>query len=378
MKKSTLKNIIIFLIFFFQTMSFVMTLNLNSIKYVSMIMLNGLIIIFCMQNLIKKNELLSFFILLILLTISCVFQSTSFYGKITSITFYFTLLMWTLMSYKVINNKAHIIYISCGILFGVIIGLGLTFNEVIVQLASIYNSRSRLWGGFTHPNHLGGIISSSLIGLYVYNFINKIEKRYKILYVITISILIVLLYATKSRTSWIVTIVAIVVMNMKYIATKPKIVKLFTYSLIIVGGLYISYFFITEYALQEDAFLGRLRIFETMNVTPSTFLVGNGMVGASSLDRTNTNGGAMEIAWVMLFYKNGIIGVISFISIILILVKRLSKVTNINQIWAFRGILTAFMIGTLGEAYLVNITNVPALFNWVMLSVLSSNKFTID
>lgn len=379
MKKSTFKNIIIFLIFFFQTMSFVMSLNLNNIKYVSMILLNGLIIIFCIQNGIKKNELFSFFILLILLTASCTLQSTSISGKVTSIIFYITLLIWTLFSYKVIDNTVYIVYISCGILFGVIVGLLLTFNEVVVQLDSIYNPRSRLWGGFTHPNHLGGIISSSIIGLYVYNFTNKIEeKKLKILYTMTIIFLIILLYSTKSRTSWIVTIVAIVVMNMRYISTKPKVVKLITYCIIIIGSLCISYFFIREYALQQDAFIGRLRIFETMTVTPNTFLVGNGMVNASSLDRANTNGGAMEIAWVMLFYKNGIIGTISFISIILILVKRLTRVTNINQIWAFRGILVAFMVGTLGEAYLVNITNVPALFNWVMLSVLSSNKFKIS
>lgn len=327
----------------------------------------------------QKNELLIFLILLILLTGSCAFQNTSISGKITSITFYITFLIWTLLSYKFINKRVHILYISCGILFGVVIGLVLTFNEVISQLASIYNTRSRLWGGFTHPNHLGGIISSSIIGLYVYNFIIKIEKRRnKFLYRIVLLTLIVLLYATKSRTSWIVTIVAIVIMNLRYISTKPKVFRIIMYVLLVIGSIYIGYFFITEYALQQDAFTGRLLIFETMEVTPDTFLVGNGMVNAANLDRTNANGGAMEMAWVMLFYKNGLIGVISFISIILVLIKRLKRVENLSQLWAFRGVLTAFMIGTIGEAYMVNITNVPSMFNWVMLSVLSSNQFKIN
>ena len=72
----------------------------------------------------------------------------------------------------------------------------------------------------------------------------------------------------------------------------------------------------------------------------------------------------------MLFHK-------LFIIIILILLCRLKKVKNINQVWAFRGILIAFMIGTVGEAYMVNITNIPSLFNWVILCVLSSSKFIV-
>ena len=265
-----------------------------------------------------------------------------------------------------------------GITCAVILGLCLTLNEVLAQLASIYNSRSRLWGGFTHPNNLGGIISCAIIGLYTYKFIGGIKSKNKKYYHLILTILIFLIYATKSRTSWIVTIVAIAVMNIKIISTKEKSVRILLYTLLTMGALYIGYFFLTQYALQDGAFTGRLAIFSTMEVTPKTFLVGNGMVNASSLDRTNTNGGAMEIAWIMLFYKNGIIGVLSFITVILILIRKIKKVKNINQLWAFRGILISFMIGTVGEAYMVNITNVPAMFNWIMLCVLSSQKFKID
>lgn len=377
-KSFKIDSIIIFLIFFLQTMSFVMTLNLNSIKYISIFILNGLVIIKCLKNGIKKNEFRIYITLFIILLISCSFQNTSFSGKLTSITFYVTFLIWTLLSYKVINERRHILCIVSGIVVAIILGLGLTFNQVILQLSSIYNPRSRLWGGFTHPNHLGGIISSAIIGLYAYKFIGGVKEKNKKYYYFTLLLLVFLLYCTKSRTSWIVTIVAIIVMNIKSIATKKKAIRIILYILLIIISFFIAYFFLTEYALQDGAFIGRLSIFSTMNVTLKTFFIGNGMVNSSSLDRVNTNGGAMEMAWVMLFYKNGIIGVLSFIIIILILLDRLKIVKNINQVWAFRGILIAFMIGTLGEAYMVNITNIPSLFNWVILCVLSSNKFIVE
>lgn len=380
MKKEDLKvdSIIIFLIFFLQTMSFVMTLNLNNIKYISIFILNGLVMCHCMKKGIKRHEFIAYLVLFIILLVSCSFQNTSISGKVSSIVFYITFLIWTLLSYKIIYKRRHILYIVYGITVAIVLGLVLTFNEVLVQLASIYNTRSRLWGGFTHPNNLGGIISCAIIGLYTYKFIGNIKDKNKKYYYSMLIILIFLLYATKSRTSWIVTIVAIVVMNIKKINTMDKSTRFVLKILLIAGGIYISYFFFTEYALQDGAFNGRLKIFDTMEVTPRTFIVGNGMVNAAQLDRSNTNGGAMEIAWVMLFYKNGIIGVISFIATIAILLLRIRRVKNINQVWAFRGILIAFMVGTIGEAYMVNITNVPSMFNWIILSVLSSNKLIID
>ena len=376
-KNLKLELVVIWLIFFLQTMSFLMTLNLNFLKYISIFILNGLVILKCIKNGINEKDLAIFLILFIILLLSCAFQNTLISGKISSIVFYITFLTWSLLSYKIINKREQILYVVYGISIAVIIGLVITFNEVLSQLASIYNSRTRLWGGFTHPNHLGGIVSSAIIGLYTYKFLGGVKLKNKKYYYLSLIVLIVLLYATKSRTSWIVTIVAITVMNIKFISTKQKSIRILLYSLLVFGTIFIGYFFITEYALQDTAFTGRLAIFNTMEVKPKTFLVGNGMVNAANLNRENTNGGAMEIAWVMLFYKNGIIGVLTFIIIILILLGRLKKVKNINQVWAFRGILIAFMIGTLGEAYMVNITNIPSLFNWVILCVLSSSKFIV-
>lgn len=370
-------SITIFLIFFLQTMSFVMTLNLNVLKYISIFMLNGLVIFHCIKKGIKRNEFIAYLILFIILLVSCSFQNTSFLGKISSIVFYITFLIWTLLSYKVIYKRSYILCIVYGITAAVILGLALTFNDVLAQLSSIYNSRSRLWGGFTHPNHLGGIISSAVIGLYTYKFTGGIKSKNKKNYYLLLFILVFLLYATKSRTSWIVTIVSISIMNIKNINKMEKSTRFILKILLIVGGIYIGYFFYTEYAMQDSAFAGRLKIFDTMEVTPRTFIVGNGMVNASQLDRSNTNGGAMEIAWSMLFYKNGMIGVICFLFIIGILINRSNKVVDVNQKWAFRGVLIGFLVGTLGEAYMVNITNVPALFNWVILSVLSSKNYNM-
>lgn len=380
MKRENLKfdSIIIFIIFFLQTMSFVMTLNLNNIKYISIFMLNGLVVINCLKRGIKRREFILCLILFITLFTTCAFQNTSFSGKISSIVFYITFLIWTLLSYKVINKKKHILCIIIGIATAVILGLLLTFNEVVVQLASIYNSRNRLWGGFTHPNNLGGITSCVIIGLYAYKFIGGIKEKNKKYYYLFIFIFIFILYATKSRTSWIVTIVAIIVMNIKFIECKQKSVRIMLYILLAIGSIYIGYFFLMEYALQDGAFIGRLEIFNTMEISLKTFFTGNGMVNASDLDRTNTNGGAMEIAWVMLFYKNGVIGVVAFITVILVLLRRIRKINSINQVWAFRGILVAFMVGTLGEAYMVNITNVPSMFNWIILCVLSSRTLNTN
>ena len=99
--------VIIFIIFFLQTMSFVMTLNLNSLKYISIFLLNGLVIFNCIKKGVRRNEFISYLILFIILLLSCAFQSTSISGKITSIVFYVTFLIWTLLSYKIINKRRH-------------------------------------------------------------------------------------------------------------------------------------------------------------------------------------------------------------------------------------------------------------------------------
>lgn len=252
----------------------------------------------------------------------------------------------------------------------------MTHDQILIQLNDVYNTRHRIWGGFFHPNSLGGILSTAIIGMYSYNFIKNIQnKRNKIIYYIFLILLTVLLYFTKSRTSWIITIVAILVMNIYRIRGIKAVQRVILYSLIILFCLFVGYYFIKYYALQDVAFMNRFKIFDRMTVTLKTFFVGNGMVNADNLNRGNTNGGVMEIAWVMLFYKNGIIGIISFISIILLILINARKVKDEKQKWVFIGILISFLLSSLGEAYIVNITNIPAMFNWIMLCVLSSNEF---
>ena len=142
-KNLKLELVVIWLIFFLQTMSFLMTLNLNFLKYISIFILNGLVILKCIKNGINEKDLVIFLILFIILLLSCAFQNTLISGKISSIVFYITFLTWSLLSYKIINKREQILYVVYGISIAVIIGLVITFNEVLSQLASIYNSRTR-------------------------------------------------------------------------------------------------------------------------------------------------------------------------------------------------------------------------------------------
>lgn len=375
-KNSSINKNIIFIVFFLQTISFVSAWNISWIKYVGILILNFEIIFLCIKKGVTKQEVIAFISIFTLLCISCSFQDTSFVQKIISMIFYGTLLIWTLLSYKMINKTEHILYICCGIIVAVIFSLIMTHDQISVQLNSIYNTRHRIWGGFEHPNSLGGILFTAIIGMYSYNFIKNIQnKRNKIIYYIFLILLTVLLYFTKSRTSWIITIVAILVMNIYRLRGIKAVQRVILYSLIILFCLFVGYYFIKYYALQDVAFMNRFKIFDRMTVTLKTFFVGNGMVNADNLNRGNTNGGVMEIAWVMLFYKNGIIGIISFISIILLILINARKVKDEKQKWVFIGILISFLLSSLGEAYIVNITNIPAMFNWIMLCVLSSNEF---
>lgn len=363
------------IMFFLTTISYVESLGLSSLKYVSIAYSIFIIVNSLIKKGFKKKDFKVSLILFLPLSISAIFQNLTITQLIFADFFYLSLILWSLFGYKVIKEQEDILGSAVGILMGLIFGLIISFDIVISQMNSIYNSRNRMWGGFSHPNQLASIALSACIGIILYLYLNgSLNINKKILLYFSIVISIIILYLTKARTSWIAVIVFFVVLNINKIQRWNNRSKILFHMVFIFGSLFIGYYYYTEYALSTDSYLVRLRIFDTMRVSWKTFFVGNGMTNASSLDRSNSGDGAMEIGWIMLFYKNGIIGIIAYLCIFWNWWKGILKSNDYKIKYAFSAVFFSFLITSFGEAFIAAITNVLPMFFLIIMSSLSKNS----
>ena len=361
--------IYIYVCFVVVTLSYVPSLPFGKYKMIAV----AISIIYPLVSMVSKDSMQKQdLILIFVLFYSALLQDTSIFQKFMSLFFYVTLIMWSLHGNEIMKNLSCIYSSGMGIATGIFIGLMYSRNEILVQLSGVFNSRRRLYGGFSHPNSLGAMATAALVALFTYTVVKTRKTRKERFFLSAIkALLFIVLLETKSRTALIMFIVFLGVYNLHYVKKLKLIYQYFVYFLLVLGIVFIFYYFVTSYAQEDVAYAGRLKIFNTMVVTPKIFLVGNGMVGAASLDRTNTGGGAMEIAWVMLFYKNGIIGIIAYIYILYYIARQILLINNTKRKWLAIAVLSSMLIGTLGEAYIVNITNVLPMMEWILVSTLA-------
>lgn len=359
---------ILFFAYLIVTLSYVQTLPFGSVKFLGVL----LTICFPLGQVavrgwhIARRDFMLFFIL----AMSALFQDTSVKQKMFSFFFYTVLICWTLHGHEIIKSTKHIFAAGMGIVLGIIVGLAYSKGELLVQLSGLYNSRARLWGAFTHPNHLGAAATAAIIAMTCYFVLSGWKKR-RIVPILLMGLMILTLLETKSRTALIMVITFFTIYRMQFMKKLSSSMRPIVWILLIILAGWIAYSFFTGYAQEDAAYSARLNIFDTMIVTPKTFLVGNGMVDAASLNRENAAGGSMEIGWVMLFYKNGVIGLIAYVYIIGHMIARIKRISSLKQRWLAWAVLGSMMIGTFGEAYIVNITNISPMLEWILLGALT-------
>lgn len=379
-KKSIGENALIFMSFFISVIAYVKDFNLASIKYIG-ILVTIAIVIKNLNGIIEKRRAIVSLIVLTILISSCLFQDTTILQKMISIGFYFVLVFWLFFGEKIFRNTGSIKSALFGITSATFLGIMLTWSDRSMQLSNYFNSRSRVWWGFTHANTLGSIAECMIIGALCVLFINKgiIGRKKKVFYYVCLILAgVYLLQVTDSRTAMISVIALVFVMGTSLLKKVDAVTRFFLVLFFVLLVCIISYKFLTGYALTDEAFTARLNAFSDMKVNPLTFFVGNGMVDTSELNMANANGGHGEIALVQLFYKNGILGVIAYILIFGYLFLRINQIKSSRRRKLSNAVIIALLVGSIGEAFLVNITNVLPMFLFILLSSLIFGDYDSD
>lgn len=351
-----------FIAFFVAVLAYDTAINLAYIKYISI----GVLIFlawFRTKGKLQRSRMIVVIPVFLILVVSCLFQDTTFSEKLTSILFYATLVSWIVYGDNVYRNTFEIFSATIGTYVGMIYVIITSWGLTAQQLALTSESRQRMWWAFPHPNTLGSICAAIIIVMISLYFLQgKHQSRIQTL--ISSGIIIstgVILFLTDSRTAEITVLIFVVLLLMWKLRKISKNIRVIIYLFISLVLVYSVYVFVDKYALNDQAFQMRMSIFSRMIITPMTALFGNGMVDASSLNVTNINGGNYEIAWVTLFYKNGIVGILSYLVLVLFLILRSRLIIFYRRRWLIGAILLELFVGSFGEALIINLTNVSPM-----------------
>lgn len=328
----------------------------------------------------EKSLCLPFVFCFVLFTSTCLMQNTTFPQKMISVIIYFVLLSWVFFGGKLISTPLVLYKMAEGIFWPTVLGMILTRNQSLAQLENVNNFRKRIWGGFSHANTLGSICVSGIILILCYLILSKREnakKIYKMKSTIMVIVFSAFLYLSDSRTSVMMLFTFcgswLTICCLRKFEKKTRVLIL----LIIVSGLLgIGYWFIYTYAIGDTTFLMRYQTIEKTNISGLLLWVGSGMIGASSSVETSdfSQDINLEIAWIMILYKNGVIGVILYIFIFLYTV--VYELLNPYKDFYYKGLFWAVflfvIVGSMGEAFIAAISHVIAMVGFVLLSFFSN------
>ncbi|WP_262316605.1 hypothetical protein [Lacticaseibacillus parakribbianus] len=310
------------------------------------------------------------------LIFSCMLQQTSIVDKASSAFFYLILISWTQFGDLIISNMSDLSSATFGLFAAELMTICLTWSLRAQQLASPYSTRVRVFWGFTHPNMIGSlaeilIFAALTLLILQWKKIFRTIKWYALLIIAVQSVYII--KVSDSRTSLFSTIVFVGFLALEWLRRVSKKWFLFVLISLLPVVTLVAVNFVQSYLLNDVAFMSRLN-FGLMKATPLTALVGNGMVSNADLNMSNMNGAHGEMAAALLFYKNGISGIIGYVAIFGNLWLHLRVQANHLQKIIGAALLSAILVGSIGEAYIVNITNVFPMLGLILLSSLTYNQ----
>lgn len=373
------RRFIIAIVFFIASISFVSSLGINNIKYIAVF----ITVVMAFNPNANKIKMMITIPVISILVISTVLQPISSSQKLLSIAFYVVLLHWIMEGGRILRSPKDYLSVSIGIMLAIAIGLILTRGEIAGQLANPWNTRRRIWAGFGHANTLGSMAVTGMFSEIIYfrlMFGNEYKRKQNVLLIIMVTFFMIVLYITKSRTS-IIMLFSFLIVQVIYNVSKLSRRKKIAISIVLIPILsYIAWVFIDSYILNDQAYLIRLLGLRNLSFTPTTFLIGHGMIGTA--DITYSFEGGLEIAWVMLFYKTGVAGIICYIILIAFLCFQernnyIKGRIDSKKHQLYMSILISMLVGSFAESYIVSITHIVAMFEWICLGALSSpNKKT--
>lgn len=370
-------NFIIFVSCFFITISHLLVYSLSVFRWIGI----GLITL----GIIWKTSCCGFakkvttgaIIIFFIMTLCTIICETSLVQKAVSEFYFVVLCVWLFYSEYLIHKKENFLLMSLGGGFACIVGLILTRSYVIAQLRGVYSSRIRVYGGFSHPNIFGAMLATAFVEgmLYLYflkkNEINFTARAVLIIYEI---ILIGLVILTNSRTAITMSVGAVLVLVSIKIRKFRIVFRLIFYSAVVGLGVYVINNFVIDYLINDASFGGRVLGFISTDYNVIQKIVGHGMTGSE--DTVGVHG--KEIAWASIYYKIGIVGVVTYVCMIMSLVIKAVRLKNVRHKKAAWACIVFMLLSTLGDPYIINIANSASLFMWAGTSAVCSKYFNDD
>lgn len=298
------------------------------------------------------------------------FQDLTIKQYLNSILYYIVLLIISILGDYFIECADDYLQLARGFIAGIIVVFFYSPQKLIYQMNGVYNSRNRIAGSFIHPNSLGGAAVAAIILLLLYrNSKGKLDKkRDKLLYILMIFILIFAIYLSDSRGAIVEVVILFCVFVYKYVQRFPHKIR-FIVGLCLLGiGIYAIYSFFIIYAMNDSSYLSRINGMANMNINFLHSIFGYGMGDSSSINYSILTTGSMEIAWVKLLYKNGWIGIVTFILILgRNIMNAVSFLSGEKRIVWF-AIFLAFLAQSFAESVMIAIFNEAPIIVWLCIS----------
>lgn len=362
-KKVHIRKFLIFISTFMIT--FAHTEGFSNLKYLGLLLLLSLIIFHIFKKGVIKSKLFIFFFVLVLFSLSFLFQTLTLKQVLMAFLFYLTLCMLVFFGLYILKKPSDYFWWGMGMFVAIIVGFIFDPIKIISQMQSL--SRVRIHGNYMHPNAFASVLFSTYTIFHVHKII---ENNKKIPYSCISALLIILIILSNSRGYILLTIIFIIVCNLYKIKIFPRWVKPIVYVLICISSSYIIWYFWNYYVSLDGSYMSRINGILSMNIDEKYMLFGYGMVSSGEIDYSIIEDGSMEIAWAKLFYKNGIIGIGIFIFLLMYCFKKGIYKCKSKQQLCYIAIFLTFIIGSFVESNLVTIFNMNPIYTWTILSSL--------
>lgn len=322
-----------------------------------------------------KNEVIKLIVVMIFFSIGLLVQGLSIGKKISLILSMFILASMAILPCGYMKKIKAFHGISRGILCGVLLAsiLSIFAGRSLLTLASegvLVNFGFN--GGMVHKNYL----SYALVCVFVSEVVlYELQENSKSKKWIFLSLVLILL--TNSRSSYIIVLLFVIILCMKYIHVS-KYRRILVWC-IIAGGIVIGIpiyqylksisetFFFRTNGLTNYINVFRMDTFHLVFGNAEMAFANSGMTYDENIRSTIGWDGSTELVILNILIKNGLLGYIGYFIIFKDYFVKINSMRNKKMRNATLAVLITFLVSAFVEAFLANINFVYTVFCYLFL-----------
>lgn len=357
-----------------------------SVEYIGL-----LILVFCIfrsfnVRKIYLNKMMKCIFLTVLLCIGSFFQTTSTNTRITIVLTSILIILFSTSSEKIFVSRKNVEVVRNALFSGYVVtcliglitgtlGCGWNPNESIVGILFL--------GGFAVKNYSGGI----LLAIFICEFINLIRRnelsRRKGLFKITFIFILTIFSGSKGA----IVLCIIFAVCCKYeqiirIGESHKVLtKCISFLCIIFGAVILIKYMLPNIGTYAYRLRGVNALFEDFIANPKHFIFGMSEIAFADTGYDYANNmrnylgwqASVEMAYVNIFIKSGLIGVIGYILIFWGIFKAIISTKGQNYI-LLRAVVIIMILSGFVETYIVSVHYVVGPTLYCLLNSIMNEK----